>query len=200
MLAFVGDVHGRFADFARLFEVRPELMEAEAVLQLGDFGLWPHRAYTPPPRPVYWLDGNHEYFPMLRGLEEPTEVAENAIYLPRGTILDLDGRRIGVLGGADSPDRHTRVEGVDWFADETISYGDMMRFPPDAEVDLMAAHTPPIHIVRAMLGKETDPSAQAVEAVWNGLGRPRLFAGHMHVTRTYGQVELLGELDIALVG
>src|SRR5690606_30528005 len=107
------------------------------------------------------------------GLEEPTEVRENAIYVPRGTVLTLDGRNVGFLGGGDSRDRYSRTEGVDWFRSETIGYEDMMRFPADAQVDILATHTPPAHVIQLMIGPHAmDPSGRAVEAVWDGLGRP----------------------------
>jgi Icc-related predicted phosphoesterase len=200
MIAFIGDVHGEFGGFYDLFLRYPALMDADAVIQVGDFGLTPECAYTPPPRPVYWLDGNHEYYPDIADLTEPTEVRPNTVFVPRGQVLDLAGYRVGFLGGAESRDRHTRVEGVSWFPEESIRYADMLRFPADAAVDILASHTPPAHVVRIMLGRaDVDPSAQAVEAVWDGLGRPLCVSGHMHERRTIGRCEVLGELDVLVL-
>lgn len=193
MIAFIGDVH---AKFHRLVQVMDET-EADVYVQVGDFGLWPDRVVPPLPGTLYMVEGNHEYYPYLAGIESPTEIRPGLIYVPRGTVLELDGRRIGFLGGADSPDRAQRIEGVSWFREETISYEDMLRFPADAAIDVLVTHTPPAFVVRQMLGRiDVDPSARAVEAVWDGLGRPRLVCGHMHERHTAGPIEVLGELDV----
>lgn len=203
MLAFVGDVHGKFREFRALFDSNPELRQADAVVQLGDFGLFPdyQETFDPPPVPVYWLDGNHEYFPDIRDIVEPTEIRENLIYVPRGSVLELGGLCVGFLGGGESIDRHHRQEGVDWFPEETIRYADMMRFSANARVDVLATHTPPLHVMRALIGPYVeDPSARAVESVWEGLGRPLCVCGHLHMRRTIGRVEILGELDVWILG
>lgn len=199
MIAFIGDVHGKFEELQALFRRHRVLMDADAVIQVGDFGLFPtpQCAYVPPPRPIYWIDGNHEYFPEIMHLTEPTEVRPNAIYVPRGTILEIAGHRVAFLGGADSVDRHLRIPGVSWFPQESIRYADMIRFPPDASATILATHVPPLHVVRHMLGScAPDPSARAVEAVWDGLGRPLCVSGHMHQRCTLGRCEVLGKMDV----
>lgn len=196
MIAFFGDIHAKFDSFVSLLQKT----EAEAYVQVGDFGLWPHRPVPPLPKPVYMIEGNHEYYPYFTNLQDVTEIRPNLFYVPRGTVMELDGRRIAFLGGADSPDRHMRVEGRDWFREETISYSDMLKLPANAEVDLMVTHTPPAFAVSLMLGiRDVDPSARAVEAVWAGLGRPTLVCGHMHERKSIGAVEVLGELDVLLL-
>lgn len=199
MLAFIGDVHSKFRKFRALFDVHPELHRADAIIQLGDFGLFPgcNESFEPSPVPVYVLYGNHEYYPEVRGITEPTEICKNLIYVPRGCVLELGGLHVGFLGGGESIDRHLRREGIDWFPDETIRYADMLRFPPNAMVDVLATHTPPLHVMRLLIGPHVeDPSARAVESAWEGFGRPLCVCGHLHVRRTIDRVEVLGELDV----
>lgn len=193
-LAFIGDVHAKFDQLRRLFDQNEDLQEAEAVIQLGDLGLWPRYEWVTPPRRIYFLDGNHEYFPELTDIKEPQEIRENLVYVPRGTVLELAGFRVGFLGGAESPDKHLRVEGRSWFREESISYSDMLRL--EGSVDVLATHTPPAHVVFSIIGHTPDPSSRAVEAVWDGLGRPPCFSGHMHCTRRIGMCWVLNELEV----
>lgn len=201
MIAFIGDIHGEFAILNQLLRQLP----AEAtVIQVGDYGLWPEPAlsvsaamseYLPPARPdpcrpVYWIDGNHEYAPLTRGLTEVTQVARNSWFIPRGTVLELDGRRLGFLGGADSVDKQWRRPEVSWFEDERITYAEASRLltnAASAPLDLLVTHTPPACVVDAMLRRqgavawpEFQESARVVEQVWDTLGRPPVVCGHMH--------------------
>lgn len=210
MLALIGDIHGEFATLNRLLQQLP----AEAtVIQVGDYGLWPEpgprvRAaiseYLPPPRPdpsrpVYWIDGNHEWAPLTRGVTAVTHVSRNSWFIPRGTVLELAGLRIGFLGGADSVDRQWRIPEVSWFEDERISPADATRLLTNVgsePLDLLVTHTPPACIVEAMLGhREVWPefhgSAKAVEGVWQALGQPPLVAGHMHQSYGTGNIRVL---------
>lgn len=206
MIGIVGDVHAKFGALHKLFVKYPELMECEAVIQLGDFGLWPGYGYTVPPREILWIDGNHEHFPSLAGLTVPTTVAENAVYIPRGTVLQIDGLNVAFLGGAESIDKDMRTPGYDWFPEESITYGDMMRLMANVEKvgksDVLLTHCPPDHVVQIMLGKmgaKRGSSAHAVEAVWEGLGKPMCFSGHMHERRTIGNCHVLPELGVAFI-
>lgn len=207
MIAFFGDVHAKFRCWLERLATLP--MDVRAVVQLGDLGVFPPgvlpelEQLPPLPRRVYWTDGNHEYFPAIAHLTEPTEVRPNLVYVPRGTVLTLDGRRVLFLGGAESVDRAWRVEGVSWFREERISYVDMERAADAVSraggVDLMATHTPPGFVIRQMLGVEPDGSARAVELVWDRVGRPPLFCGHLHVAAQILNVHVLPELGVALV-
>lgn len=203
-VAVVGDVHGLYGPFHDLVESR--LMDVELVLQLGDFGFLHLEdqtgEYIPPPRPVHFIDGNHDSFPLFQGITEPTEIRENLIYVPRGHVLETEaGFRIGCLGGADSIDREFRTEGVSWFSEETITYADQARLVEnhlEEPIDLLATHTPPATIVRQMGILDPGPSDRAVEAVWQELDRPELVCGHMHERKRFGSVQVLGELDVFL--
>jgi hypothetical protein len=200
MIALIGDIHGEFDILnALLRKLPPEAV----VIQVGDYGLWPEPAlsvadavanYMPPRRPdpcrpVYWIDGNHEWAPLTRGVTAVTEVARNSWFIPRGTVLQLDNRIIGFLGGADSVDKQWRRPEVSWFSDERIMHSEAHRLLENAKghLDLLVTHTPPACIVEAMLKRQGAPvyeefqaSARTVEQVWDSLGRPPLVCGHMH--------------------
>jgi len=130
MIAFIGDVHRAFDRLAG--EVAALPANVEAAIQVGDLGL--HQDDLDPTglglpalaRPVYYVTGNHDHEPSYRGISRPTEMAPNLVFIPRGTVLELDGRRIAFLGGGDSViDRAVRRSGVDWWPEEQVTMEDV---------------------------------------------------------------------------
>ncbi len=203
MIAFVGDVHRSFGAFAQLVCNLPAVIQV--VIQVGDLGLRPEDLAPPEPtaprlnRPVWYVTGNHDHEPLYRGLTVPTEMWKNLIYVPRGTVLQLDGRRIAFLGGGDSViDRAYRCEGVDWWPDERVTPGDVSRFFGAGPVDMLVAHTPPAFVYPSFR-LPPDPSAWAVEDAWEILGRPMVVSGHFHRPRHIGPARVLGELELLVI-
>ena len=102
MLAFIGDVHRAFDRLAGTVASLPA--NVETVIQVGDLGLHSddldsERGVPNLQRRVYYVTGNHDHEPSYRGIARPTEMAPNLIFVPRGAVLELDGRRIAFLGG-----------------------------------------------------------------------------------------------------
>lgn len=203
MIAFIGDVHRAFDRLMRAVEALPP--EVETVIQVGDLGLRPSDLAPPGPcavqltRPMYFIDGNHDYEPWFRKFGAPTELAPNLIYVPRGTVLRLDSRRVAFLGGGDSViDRSRRSEGVDWWPGEQVTGEHVARLDAAGPVDILVAHTPPAPMY-PFFGYRPDPSAREVERAWELLGRPTLVCGHLHRARAVGPVRVLGELEVVLL-
>jgi predicted phosphodiesterase len=202
MIAFIGDVHRAFG---RLAEAVAELpVGVEVVIQVGDLGLHrddldPSSPGVPPlNRPVYYVTGNHDHEPSYRGIVRPTEMAPNLIFVPRGTVLELDGRRIAFLGGGDSIiDRHVRRPDVDWWPEEQVTMADVARLERAGRVDLLVCHTPPAFVYH-VFGFSPDPSAVAVGRAWQLLGRPPVMCGHLHKSQKIGCVRVLTELEVLL--
>ena len=210
MIRIFGDVHAKFDRFNEYLKDTPE---DYVVIQLGDFGFWPKicdqwyaidneihsQRGLVLERPVYIIDGNHEYHPMFEGIAEVTELYTNAFFVPRGTVLELDGRKILFLGGGESPDKHNRTEGVSWFREESISYADVMKIDLTQEVDMMMTHVPPFDVVNWIFQGDTPEawnwSSKAVQGVWEALGRPELFCGHLHLNKCVMGVTILSELS-----
>lgn len=199
MIVLVGDIHGLYQVVT---DAAKKYLDAE-IIQVGDFGFWPglRDRYTPPPRNVYFIDGNHDDCGALIGLppfewEKPVEIWPNATYVPRGTVLELAGKNVLFLGGAKSIDRAWRRKGKGvngWFEEEVIRDRDVARAllsAKDKKIDLMITHTPPQWMVDKYFGAPgpewglpagwKDESAQKVEDVWKALDCPSLVCGHMH--------------------
>ncbi len=202
MIAFIGDVH---RSFDRLAEAVSELPPSvDVAIQVGDLGLHgddlkpagaglPHLA-----RKVLFVTGNHDHEPSYRGIVRPTEMAPNLIYVPRGTVLELDKRRIAFLGGGDSViDLSYRQRDVDWWPEERVTEADVALFHGVGRVDLLVTHTPPSFVYH-FFGLTPDPSSLAVGRAWQILGRPRVICGHLHVARAVGCVRVLGALEVFL--
>jgi hypothetical protein len=200
VIAFIGDVH---REFDRLAGAVAELPAGvEIAIQVGDLGLHqddlgPTGPGVPPlARLVYYVTGNHDHEPSYRGITRPTEMAPNLVFVPRGTVLELDGRRIAFLGGGDSViDRAVRRDGVDWWPEEQVTMADVARFERAGRVDLLVCHTPPAFVYH-FYGFSPDPSAVAVGQAWQLLGRPPVVCGHLHKSQKVGRVRVLGELEI----
>ena len=125
-------------------------------------------------------------------------MAPNLIFVPRGTVLELDGRRIAFLGGGDSViDRAYRRPDVDWWPEERVTMADVARLERAGRVDLLVCHTPPAFVYH-FFGFAPDPSALAVGQAWQLLGRPPVICGHLHKSQKVGCVRVLDELEVVL--
>lgn len=125
----IGDTHGDF----RYLELLIKQYKAKNVFICGDFGYWPinDKEFMCPfinnNAKIYFCDGNHEnHFALGKllkkyGKKNPIEVCENIYYMPRGSILNLNGKKILFMGGAESMDKHLRIPHFDWFPEESIT-------------------------------------------------------------------------------
>lgn len=122
MITLIGDTHCR-KDY-----LNPEYFQAGDI-QIGDLCLNPYHKWARFDAPRFFIDGNHDYFPQLNtNASRPYQVSRygvqtNLYHIPRGYWDN------GVLfiGGANSIDRNFRIEGRDWFAEESLSYGQIDR-------------------------------------------------------------------------
>ena len=170
----VGDTHG---DVQWLYEhVLPNARRqgVEAVIQLGDFGYWPSaRSFLKVARQsranfgvdVYFIDGNHEHFPMLsrdvgealrrRRIEvpaeplwyhHPVELSPGFVYLPRGSRLTVAGRATVCIGGAASVNRAFLIDRETWFFEERTTDADVDAAIKDGPADLLLCHDAPAQV------------------------------------------------------
>lgn len=195
MIAVIGDVHRSFGILEAIISKLPR--SVRTVIQVGDLGLTAADVRmgkarrpalrVPPQKRLYWIDGNWDDY---GGLElsartEPTEMLPGIVYMPRGTVLRLDGRRIGFLGGAESIMTEARYIGQDWWPElEAVKDADVSRLLAQATVtggiDLLIAHTPPASATERITGTPAHASAVRVQQAQFALGGVPVIAGHMH--------------------
>ena len=202
MIGFIGDVHRAFDRLAGAVAEFPA--NVDVAIQVGDLGLHSDDLGPTGPglpafaRTVYYITGNHDHVPTYRGIVTPTEMAPNLVYVPRGTVLELDARRIAFLGGGSSViDLARRRPDVDWWPEEQVTMADVARFEDVGRVDVLVCHTPPA-FVYYFYQLPPDPSAVVVGQVWQVLGRPQVICGHLHRPREVGGVRVLGELEVLI--
>jgi predicted phosphodiesterase len=211
---FCGDAHGAIRYIQRVVS-RANLMGASHVIQLGDFGIWPivrpnketggHAMVLDPfPNavsdvavkngvPVYFIRGNHEWWPWLKaqedehGWKDPIEVFPSLFYCPNGCTFVIDGKTFGVLGGAFSVDHKRRVPEKSWWPEELPTQEEVDRLGT-LPLDVLLTHDGPEQL--AMFDNFPLP---AFDEVRNGEVRrlirqairnthPRvLLHGHLHV-------------------
>lgn len=120
MIYITGDTHGDFGRFTKK-RLKDRIGEGDTVIVCGDFGLlWSRddqfdywcdffaaREYQ-----TLWIAGNHDNYDMIQ--EYPMEmwnggkirriVGDRCIYLERGQIYNIDGKKFFTFGGASSHD------------------------------------------------------------------------------------------------
>ena len=203
MLTFVGDVHGWFAVFTKL---RERYQLTTPVIQVGDLG-FSHKIPKEWPKNLgfdtYAIAGNHEVHPWLDQFTEVTEVADRLFFVPRGTVMELEGKRIGFMGGAESVDRAYRAPGIDWWPEERITEEELQRlFNLPKPLDLLVTHSPPAEVVPLAVGVLNrkdwglspdwqDISAQRIQQLWEHHGRIPIVSGHLHCSKQLSTCRIL---------
>jgi predicted phosphodiesterase len=239
MLAILSDIHADMGELRRAVN-RAYDEGAKAVIQVGDFGFYAsvlEQLRSPKmrfPIPVFALDGNHEDHSLLNlEAHKPVPLIQNeqVYYVPRGVVIELDGRKIGCLGGAGSIDKAWRVKEMAdfrfwgksvpplWSEAEQITLeqehyalGEFEFHQPD----FLVTHTPPQEVITecfdnapgGLVMRENffgvppewfDPSAHAVNRVWQAMNRPPLYCGHMHRPIRYENVRVLEVNELVFV-
>ena len=160
-VGLVGDTHANSGWFTRVIN---EMADdgIKVIVQLGDFGWWPHlsfisdvsRAAKRAGVVVLFIDGNHENHPHLRSTAinadpdsyhaaRPVRVHPHLWHLPRGCAWEWNKVCFRGLGGAVSVDQRLRVPGVSWFAEEVPSEEDFQRAIDGGPADVLLTHDYP---------------------------------------------------------
>ncbi len=204
-LLVAGDVHGNIAWMRALCDLAGT-HECDAVLQLGDFGYWPHHPEgtrflrhvshqaARVDVTVYWIDGNHENHAALAALppgqEGFVEVTDRCFYIPRGRRWTWRGVRFGALGGAFSIDWRDRTAGKSWWPEEITTPADVDALG-DGRLDVLVAHEAPegVPLEGFRLPAEdqvrTDEVRRLVRAATEATQPKLVLHGHWHRRHTY---------------
>jgi predicted phosphodiesterase len=208
-ILLIGDTHGNTA-WAREMVALAQALKADAIVQLGDFGIWPgpggdkflrklNKYLDEADLNLYFVDGNHEDFPKLKelrggqegiapliwaGVENPTP--RRIRHIPRGHVWEWDGVTFMGVGGAVSIDRQWRIPGQSWWPEETLSPAQeeyaLEQAAKFSPVDVFVSHDAPTSI--PMQGLIPDPQSTWHRQVISDIARaaaPRLwFHGHFH--------------------
>lgn len=193
-----GDTHGDIAQVKYLLE-QALLAGADRVIQVGDFGYWPHKApfhehvnrlAMTAGVTFYWLDGNHENFDALEAdvdtqADEPQQMLANLWYLPRASTWEWEGVRFMALGGAYSIDKAYRREGDSWWSQELLTREQVEKAMDRGPVDVLLTHDAPDGVCPIVTpdykGDFTSQgNRKAVSAVLEATSPRLLVHGHYH--------------------
>lgn len=214
-----GDWHAD-TSFA-LQQLKLSELESDLYLHVGDFGIWPsthlstsrnsftrviERELARQGKELWFIDGNHESFPILKELPKDDRglglVRDHLFHIPRGYSWEIEGVKFLGLGGAVSIDRNTRTPGKDWFPEEEISDEDAEIAKRAGKVDVLLTHDAPIlPVPKKTFGKDIDRDC---EKSMNTIGEiastvsPSIHVhGHYHksYSRSFLEDSLLVGLD-----
>jgi predicted phosphodiesterase len=202
MILLLGDIHGNAGVLKQALDISKQ-SNAVAIIQLGDFGMlpdneeWFRENIKDAHIPIYFIDGNHDDCRRWTKLEEVTRIWDDRelFYIPRGTVMELDGRTVACMGGASSIDKKIRLENnMHWDANENINNEQISRLFHNADlkaIDMLLTHCPPHSVIQQNfdplnklwfgVGVDwVDPNQKIVEDIWHKLGMPDVYSGHMH--------------------
>jgi len=189
---FVGDIHGDFGALNKLINKKLP----DVVIQLGDNAyFWRgqkngERAIKPGKSIVFLLPGNHEDWVLFdrhvgRRGREPIEIEQNIFYCPIGSEIELNGKKIMFIGGAESIDKARRVAYDTWFPEELLNQEDLdFCLSTPNKIDIICSHTCPYDFqIFQRLGiyeKANDPTMRVLNEVLFNLKPESWFFGHWH--------------------
>lgn len=197
-----GDWHGNAMWGVKVIH-HAKRSHCDAIVHAGDFGYWDdpilgvtrkymktlHAALEETGLHLYWVDGNHENFDLIK--ENPYPYAYPRIhYLPRGYQWEWLGKTWMALGGAVSVDRLHRKEGKSWWPGEVLSDEDV-EYASRSPVDIIISHDCPSGVdipgITAKGGhwpdfilQESEDHRRKVQKVVEATKPSYLFHGHYH--------------------
>lgn len=175
MIRFIGDIH---ANFKRYMDIVNDF-DGDTI-QVGDFGV----GFAPVPELELrhrFIRGNHDNPVLCRDQNMPWSLN----YIPDGMWNTND---MFFVGGALSIDQHLRTDGLNWWRDEELSYGEFTKILADysdLKPDVMVTHDCPESIAKQLFdgqGKIFLPSItrNALQAALE-IHEPKLWIfGHWH--------------------
>jgi hypothetical protein len=152
-MRFIGDIHGCFTDYEKLTR------GCDASIQVGDFGLgFPKEPVTYDKvtqkftrEKIPFLGPTHRF---IRGNHDgPEACAAHPNWIADGTYEN----DMFFLGGGYSIDHAARTPGIDWWADEELSYSKLMWLMDRYERQkprIMVSHEGPSSVIQTIFFDE----------------------------------------------
>lgn len=224
MIYITGDTHADLDEMvSRKFPDPSEMSSDDYIIVTGDFGfvgenfekrkkLKDLSAYFSNCK-ILFVCGNHEDFPYLNsfGVSEWNGgkvriINDNVIYLMRGQIFTINGKKIFTMGGAYSHDGPFRLE---WYPKEEQpslkEYDDahINLIANDNKVDYIITHTIPKSFL-GYIGKTSYPEENHflgfLDNVYRNVSFDRWFAGHYHIDKELlgGKITIVSEKVIVI--
>jgi predicted phosphodiesterase len=168
----IGDVHGKIDQYRKILKKHKSFSS----IQVGDFGFqkehdWHMKNINGNQHKINF--GNHDYYPYL--FEKHS--LEN---------YSLINNEIMTIRGAFSIDKVYRTEGLDWFANEELNYGDMQAAIDFYEINkprIVISHDCPHNIRNLLFGIEAKSITTNGLQIMLEIHKPDLWIfGHHHIS------------------
>lgn len=182
-IRFIGDIHGAFKTFVE--SLNPKL----TTIQVGDMGCgFPYLLGRTSAPDKAMTAGKHFF---IRGNHDDVEICRlSPHFIEDGTFWEE--HKIFFLGGAFSIDRGYRIEGVDWWATEELTYNelqDKIDLYEKLKPDIVVTHDAPWPVCQAILLSENriplgnvSRTSQALTAMFERHKPKQWFFGHWHTS------------------
>lgn len=133
----------------------------------------------------YTCGGNHDNWrhwnqlKYIQGLKNPTEngwvvynntveLAPGFFFVPRGKSVEIEGKRHLFFGGAESTDRHSRIENIDWWPEEAPTAQEYAKFHEalvTEKPDIVVTHDCPVFIIEKWGGRRFSAVSQTLARI-----------------------------------
>jgi len=227
-----GDIHGEVFEafsYNQSPEMR-KLTSEDYVIIAGDFGvIWDwHGDSEEDYYRLNWLNskpwktivvlGNHECYPIYEAMPHCTPdflnsgtmwqctymgtTFENIYIIDTIATLDIDGKHILCINGAESHDKKWRTEGINWWPQEVVNIDACLDFMAEHDkehFDLIVTHEAPV-LVKEMLPFLLDRYIRTCGEKYLEILRKELdfdvwVHGHMHFDQQWSE-----DLDSRMIG
>ncbi len=184
MLRIVGDLHGDVKKFESLVGSHWH------TVQVGDYSIeesdW--KEYMDSDHDAFIVPGNHDHWPSI-----PKALSDRGRNKPWG-VNNVDNmarewQSFFWVSGAESTDKAHRVEGVDIWEDEQLTYSQGFQCIEDwknSKADIVITHDCPDMLLQELHAETGKPSLtqEILQQMWE-VKKPRLWVfGHHHIDKT----------------
>lgn len=204
-ILIAADWHGQTEWALKVIELAAK-HNIKTIFQLGDFGWWPgqggirYKNYLSQCLmdnwvQLYWLPGNHEWWDDIdqfpNRFEKTSkgfyEVAPNMFYMGKVNSWQWHNKKLAVIGGAVSIDRHLRTIHESWWQQEQLTQEEVQQAKQIGKIDYLFTHDCPQahpfkHLVKDL---ESEIHRNKMTEIAKVLDPMLWFHGHMHLPAEY---------------
>lgn len=181
-MLIIGDVHGKIDQFIEIIQDS----DADEIIQLGDLGFYKawsdlqEYCFKKNENRITVIPGNHDYYEGYN--KDPYKWSQ--LFSPIHVADCTNNSTYFTVRGANSIDKYLRREGIDWWAEEELSYsvlGTIIEQFEGSKPKYMFSHTCPSSVKKQLFGyNESSRTEQALQIMFE-LHQPEYwFFGHFH--------------------